>query len=184
MRTAVSRRSSMVLPLRRQQQGSTSSSPHSLTLLGEHYQKLAEYHHQLMNIMAIFCNDEQLYPLQCQAAIDQIAMIRADARYAREFLESLDVQTTKRLQPYGCRANLQMLEYWLSDMVLSLSSYMPICQIIPLDCVDEHLHIRSRLRAILTTYEDGLSQLAALLNRLHSQSRRQGHQQQSRRAIV
>jgi hypothetical protein len=86
-------------------------------------------------------------------------------------LGNIDPHTTERVKPYGSIAKLAMLDYRLTEVILTIAMFAPICQSIVQERVLLHLLIRAMFPAILATFEDCLSQLAALVDHDQEEAR-------------
>jgi hypothetical protein len=133
--------------------------------VSRHYWRIAEQRRRLFNVATVIRNDPQLYPLQCAAAIEHLAELRARAQHCQAFLQGLDPRMTESVKPYGSIAKLEMLDYRLTEATITIAMFAPICQSITQERVILHLLIRAMFPAILATFEDTISQLAALVER-------------------
>ena len=144
--------------------------------LSRRYWSVASKRRVLSNITFCFCQQAAMLPLQCTAALEQLDAVRQAAHKAQEFLETLDPATTQRLRPYGCIIKLVTLDDLLTEAILTIAMFAPVCQEITHQRVDLHLSIRLLLPRIVLTFEDTVSQLAALMSqeRIASSSSEEG----------
>lgn len=128
------------------------------------YWGVASKRRTLTNTATCFRTQAAMWPLQCEAAIEQLDDLRQRVCQMEMFLDTLDPATTQRLRPYGCISKLTNLDSLLAEAIVTIAMFMPICQSISHQRVELHLHIRSLFPRLLTTFEDTVSQLAALMS--------------------
>jgi len=135
--------------------------------MSRRYWSVASKRRSLANITFCFCQQAAMLPLQCTAALEQLDAVRQAAHKAQGFLETLDPATTQHLRPYGCIIKLVTLDDLLTEAMLTIAMFAPVCQEITHQRVDLHLSIRLLLPRIVLTFEDTVSQLAALMSKEH-----------------
>ena len=133
--------------------------------MSRRYWSVASKRRSLANITFCFCQQAAMLPLQCTAALEQLDAVRQAAHKAQGFLETLDPQVTQRVRPYGCIMKLTTLDDLLTEAMLTIAMFAPVCQEITHQRVDLHLSIRLLLPRIVLTFEDTVSQLAALMSK-------------------
>ena len=133
--------------------------------MSRQYWRVASKRRVLSNITFCFCQQAAMLPLQCTAALEQLDAVRQAAHKAQGFLETLDPQVTQRVRPYGCIMKLTTLDDLLTEAMLTIAMFAPVCQEITHQRVDLHLSIRLLLPRIVLTFEDTVSQLAALMSK-------------------
>jgi hypothetical protein len=84
------------------------------------------------------------------------------AGVARACLDGLVPAETQRIKPFGCIDKLASLDYLLTEVLLHLAMFAPLCQAICLERVQLHIIIRAKFSALLMAYDDLLAQLRAL----------------------
>jgi len=87
----------------------------------------------------------------------------------QQALNTLSTSETERVHPYGVLATLYALDYRLTDQLLSIALLRPICQGTSHARVHWHLAIRGNFPRLLATFEDTLSMIEALADRLIAQ---------------
>lgn len=127
--------------------------------------RIAKRQSTLNHIMECFRDQPTLLPLQCQDAIQELDALRRALRSMHEFLISLDQNTVERLRPWAVIDKLTMLDFLLTEVILSIAMFAPLCQAVAPARVELHLSIRSLFPRLLATYQDTLSQLVALMSR-------------------
>ena len=128
------------------------------------YWSVASRRRSLNNAATCFRIQPAMLPLQCLAAIEELDDLRQRVCDMEEFLDTLDPAATQRLRPYGCICILGHLDHLMIEAILTITMYAPICQAITPQRVELHLHIRTLFPRILATFEDVVSQLAALMS--------------------
>jgi hypothetical protein len=133
--------------------------------LRHQYQRLAgrRTRRSLINIAVCFRDQAAMLPLQCQETIARLDDLRRVAQTLQACLDTLDPTTTRRVKPFASIDKLAVLDWQLTEIILCVAMLWPICQWTGYERIDLHLTIRSRFPRLLATYEDTLSQVAALL---------------------
>ena len=158
------------LPLQSRQSRALVRAPQSrrqLTLceqMSRQYWSIASRRRVLLNVAACFRLQPAMWPLQCTAAIQQLDALRSRVRQMERFLTSLEPATTQRLRPHACLCKLETLALLLTETILTVSMFAPICQSVTPQRVQLHLDIQSLVGRLLTVFEDTVSQLAALMS--------------------
>ncbi len=128
------------------------------------YWSVASRRRTLSNTATCFRDQAVMWPLQCEAAIEELENLRQRVCQMEVFLDTLEPATTQRLRPYGCLCILSHLDHLLAEAIVTIAMFAPICQAVTLQRVELHLHIRSLFPRLLATFEDATSQLAALMS--------------------
>lgn len=134
------------------------------------YRRLVRQRGGIVNVAICFVEQAWMYPLQCSAAIERLNTLRRLTHSTRSYLSTLDPEITRQLRPYGCMAVLDMLEYLLAEITLTIAMFAPICQIVSYDRIELHLYIRSLFPRLLRTMDDVTTHLVALLDSERSES--------------
>jgi hypothetical protein len=127
------------------------------------YQQLVWKRRHLMNMAVVFRNDLQVNTLQCNTAIERLITLRRHVQQTCEFLYTLDPVMMSRVKPSGCITKLCQLEELLTEEILSIAMLVQVCEIVCFERLDLHLSIRALFPRLLTSFEDAVSQIAALL---------------------
>lgn len=128
------------------------------------YWSVASRRRTLTNTATCFRLQAAMLPLQCQAAIEQLDELRQRVSQMETFLDTLDPTVTQRLRPYGCICLLSHLDHLLAEAIVTIAMFQPICQAVTMQRVELHLHSRMLFPRLLATFEDTVSQLAALMS--------------------
>lgn len=141
--------------------------------LSHYFWQLDREGSRLLTFSTIIRDDPEMHPAQCRAAIRALSTLRTLCAQAREFLNTLHPQVTQRVKPYGCITKLATLDYRLTELILSLAMFRPICQRVTMERIRLHLHLRTLVGPILDAFEDAMSQLAALMSKEQAEGRTQ-----------
>ncbi len=140
-----------------------SSTHIAQRLLGQ-YWRLARRQPTVRHIVTCFREQPVVSPFECSEAIAHLDALRRAVYSAHDFLVLLDPEDTRRLHPWACIDKLTMLDFLLSEAILTIAMFTPVSQSLLPERVEVHLRIRSLLPRLSTTYQDTLSQLAVLLS--------------------
>ena len=132
--------------------------------MSRQYWSIASRRRVLLNVAACFRLQPAMWPLQCTAAIQQLDALRSRVRQMERFLTSLEPATTQRLRPHACLCKLETLALLLTETILTVSMFAPICQSVTPQRVQLHLDIQSLVGRLLTVFEDTVSQLVTLMS--------------------
>ena len=152
------------------QMSSSSSQDVYKRLVGQ-YWRLARRQQMFARIVNCFREQPAVLPLQCSEAIAHLDALRRAVYHTHDFLVLLDPEDTRRLQPWACIDKLTMLDSLLSEAILTIAMFSPICQALLPQRVELHLRIRSLFPHLHAAYQDTLSQVTVLL----VQERQEGH---------
>lgn len=150
-----------------------SSSPRIAKRLSGQYWRLARRQSTFAHILNCFREQPAVLPLQCSEAIAHLDALRRAVYTTHDFLVLLDSEDTRRLQPWACIDKLTVFDSLVSEVILTMAMFTPICQSLLPQRVELHLRIRSLLPRLHATYQDTLSQLAALL--MHEREEGRAH---------
>ncbi len=128
------------------------------------YWGVASKRRTLTNAATCFRDQAAMWPLQCEAAIEQLDDLRRRVCQMEVFLDTLDPAMTQRLRPYGCLCILSHLDSLLAEAIVTIAMFAPICQSVTYQRVELHLHIRALFPRVINSFEDTISQLAALMS--------------------
>ncbi len=143
-----------------------ASRPRSLAeRMSGQYWRIARLRRSLENIAACFTDQAEMFPLQCSTTIERLNALRRAAIRARAFLCELDPETTRQLKPWGSIEKLSALDYQTTRAIVTIAMFAPLCQEVCYERVELHVFIRSLFPRLLATFEDTISQLAALVER-------------------
>jgi len=131
--------------------------------LSGQYWRLARRQPTFAHIVTCFRDQPAVLPLQCSEAIAHLDALRRAVSSIHDFLVLLDPETTRHLNPWASIDKLTMLDSLLSEAILTIAMFTPVCQALTHERVELHLCIRSLLPRLHVTYQDTLSQLAALI---------------------
>ena len=132
--------------------------------LARHSMKISRTTYRLRQIATVFRDNLVITPAQCQAAILHLGRLRVKVQHCSTLLLALNPQVTERVRPYGCIEKLGSLEERLTELLLFLAMFLPICQSISPERVETHLLIRAKFPALLTSFHDAKSQLFTLFS--------------------
>jgi hypothetical protein len=125
-------------------------------------ERLVRQHRAMGNLVACFCNQPAMLPLQVETAMARLGSLQRACQQCQYTLETLHPQETRQLRPYRCLARLVDLEYKTAEALLTLAMFVPICQSLLQERIALHLALRELLHGTLVALEDVMSQLAAL----------------------
>ena len=128
------------------------------------YWSVASRERTLSNIVFCFSEQPMMYPLQCEAAIEQLVELRKYVQQTEKLLSTLEPAMTQRLLPYGCICKLTDVESQLTEVILSLKMFEPICQSVCFQRISLHIALQVSLRRLSAIYQDTVSQLNALMS--------------------
>ena len=154
---------SIVVEELRDSQFTAHSSPHLVRRLSGQYWRLARRQPTFAHIVTCFHDQPAVLPLQCSEAIAHLDALRRAVYAAHDFLMLLEPEDIRRLHPWACVDKLTMLDSLLSEAILTIAMFTPICESLLHERVELHLRIRALLPRLHVAYQDTLSQLAALL---------------------
>ncbi len=148
----------------RQELRRRASLPYLYQQLSRRSWRLDDLGYRLDDIAVIVRDDAVLYPVQCRAILEHLAVLRTSVQRYRDYLDTLPPALTERVKPYGCIMQLASLDYRLTDAILTLAMFFPLCQSVeyPQERLMLHLLLRSKFPPILTAYHAAMVQLAAL----------------------
>ena len=128
------------------------------------YWSIASRERTLSNIVTCFSEQPMMWPLQCTAAVEQLIELRKYVRLMETMLSTLEPAMTQRLRPYACICKLTDLNAQLTEVILEIAMFGPICQSVCFQRVSLHIHLQVLFRRLLLTYEDTVSQLDVLMS--------------------
>ena len=128
------------------------------------YWSVASRERTLSNIAFCFREQAMMYPLQCEASTTQLIEVRKYVRLMETMLSTLEPAMTQRLRPYACICKLTDLNAQLTEVILEIAMFGPICQSVCFQRVSLHIHLQVLFRRLLLTYEDTVSQLDVLMS--------------------
>lgn len=126
--------------------------------------RIARRQNTLGKIAECFRDQPTLLPLQCSEAVQELDALRRAMRSTHDFLSTLDPEVIRQVQPYGVIDKLVMLDYLVSEVILTIAMFASVCQVVTHQRVELHLFIRSLFPRVLTTYHDTLRQFAVLMD--------------------
>lgn len=130
--------------------------------LDSYAQALAGRHRRLINIAAIYRDQPAIYPLQIEASLKHLQEMREVVNLACAMLTGIEPAEIERIKPWALITKLGSLDYLLTEIILNVAMFAPICQAITPERTRLHIEIRSAFPALLTAYHDTLAQMAAL----------------------
>ena len=146
----------------------------STVTLTEHikrqYQRMARHQRPLANVACCFRDQAAMLPLQCQEATARLYAMRRDTQHVSLYLATLPPHETQILRPYGAIEILAQLEGQLTEVIVALAMFEPVCQVVVAERIGLHLYIRSMFQHLLHTYDVVLVQLSALMSLERMQS--------------
>lgn len=163
---AVTTRRQAMKPARRQHNRRFASTA---LRLGGYIQALGNRRRLLANMTAIYRDQTIIYPLQVEATLSRLIELRCVVLAARAYLTRWEPAETERFRPYACITKLGSLDYLLTEVLLNVTMFADVCQAISPDRVHLHMTIRAAFPALLTAYDDLLSQLTALVDKARQQ---------------
>ena len=132
--------------------------------MSRQYWSVASRRRVLTNIVTCFSEQPMMWPLQCTAAVEQLIELRKYVQQCLHLLSTLEPAMTQRLRPYGCICKLTDLNAQLTEVILEIAMFGPICQSVCFQRVSLHITLQVLFRRLLLTYEDTVSQLDALMS--------------------
>lgn len=159
---------SIVTMTQKGQHSSVSSISSDLDVFEQHLHgqcwRIARRQNTLGKIAECFRDQSSILPLQCSEAVQELDALRRAMRSTHEFLAMLDPEMIQQVRPWACIDKLVMLDYLISEVILTIDMFASVCQIVTHQRVELHLFIRSLFPRVLATYQDTLSQLVSLMN--------------------
>jgi len=132
--------------------------------MSRQYWSVASRRRVLTNIVTCFSEQPMMWPLQCTAAVEQLIEVRKYVCLMETMLSTLEPATTQRIRPYACICKLTDLTAQLTEVILSLKMFEPICQSVCFQRISLHIALQVSLRRLSATYQDTVSQLDALIS--------------------
>lgn len=126
--------------------------------------RIAKRQSTLAHLAECFRDQPALLPLQCSEAVQELDALRRAMRSTYEFLSTLDPGMIQQVRPWACIDKLVMLDYLISEVILTIDMFASVCQVVTHQRVELHLFIRSLFPRVLATYQDTLRQLVVLVN--------------------
>src|SRR6266516_1843313 len=139
-----------------------------------HYWNIDKRRRTLFNIAFIFRDQTMLLPDQCDEALNRLYALRRAVRRAYDFLNDLHPADTERLKPYGSLTKLYTLYYQLTEIILTIAMFKPICQAVCVERIQVHMYLAHQFPQVQATYEDVPPQLWQLLAHARQMEREEG----------
>ena len=137
------------------------------------HQRVTRHTQKLSNIACCFREQAMMLSLQCNEAVTLLSGLRRDVEHVTLYLAMLHPDDSQVLRPDATIRILAELDDRLTEQIVSIKTFEPICQsqTAVAERIGLHLFIRATLRRTLPTFEAATSQLYALLSieRIQSQ---------------
>jgi hypothetical protein len=132
------------------------------------YWRIARRRRVLHNMYIVFRDDLVIYPMQVQEAATHLLALRQATQQTQEFYSTLAPRAMAQINPLGTITKLNDLDNRVTELLLFVVM-LETAQEDPYTRVQLHLLIRQLFPQMLASFEDGCSQLAALVERQQSQ---------------
>jgi hypothetical protein len=137
------------------------------------HQRVTRHTQKLSNIACCFREQAMMLPLQCSEAVVLLSGLRRDVEHVTLSLAMLHPGDAQRVRPDATIRMLAELDDQLTELIVSIKTFEPICQsqTAVAERIGLYLFIRAALRRTLPTFESATSQLYALMSieRIQSQ---------------
>lgn len=130
--------------------------------LNSYGQALAGRRRRLINIAAIYRDQPAIYPLQAEASLRYLQEMRQVVNAAYAMLTGLEPVEMEYIKPWALITKLDSLDYLLTEIMLNIAMFGPICQAVTPERTRLHIEIRGAFPALLAAYHDTLAQMTAL----------------------
>lgn len=128
--------------------------------LDRYAQVLARRQRKLVNISTIW-DQPTIYPLQIASILEYLGELRRLVNATKTFLADLEPTATERLKPWPLMMRLRSTDYHLTEVLLTIAMFGPVCQAICPERIRLHMEIREAFPTLLAAYDDTLAQLTA-----------------------
>lgn len=135
--------------------------------LNGYAQAFTNHRRRLANVSLIYREQPRIYPLQVEDTLRYLLELRRLAGAARRYLDRLEPVETQRLRPIGSITKLASVDYLLTKILLNVSQFGQVCQIVSPERTRLHIEIRGAFPALLTAYDDVAAMLGALAEKIY-----------------
>jgi hypothetical protein len=127
----------------------------------------AQARRRLANLSLIYQEQPSIYPLQVEDTLRSLLELRRLAGAARRYLDRLEPVETQRIRPIGSITKLASVDYLLTEILLNVSQFGQVCQVISPERTRFPIEIRGAFPALLTAYDDAAAMLGARAEKVY-----------------
>jgi hypothetical protein len=142
--------------------------------LDGYLQALSRRRRYLVNLVAIYRDQPAIFPEQITASLELLSQIRAVVNAAQSYITRIEPAETERIKPWPTITKLGAVDYHLTEILLHVAMFGPLCQAISPQRPRLHIEIRAAFPVCLGSYDDLLAQLSALTEKARQPKRRAG----------